>query len=228
MIGSSKFDELRKLQSSLNASSARFSHLWMSFLVFCTLLLITVGSVTHKHLFLELPLKLPVLNVELPLKGFFATIPSLLLAYHFYLLIQLHLLKFKLSSYDEKLQSGVGFASDRNSLLMELDDSIFIEAIARGNSNTPNIGTRTSSAIVYWTAVALPLLLLVEIQLIFLPYHSPTVSWVHRIAILLDTTVLYVLWPYNSTCETSWRYRILSAWVPAIVLLFSWGNPPSN
>ena len=53
------------------------------------ILAIAFGSVTHRDLFLETPIKLPLLNVDLPLVGFFAVAPTVLLIFHFYVFLQL-------------------------------------------------------------------------------------------------------------------------------------------
>src|SRR5262245_30301247 len=43
--------------------------LWLSYLFALFYLLIAAGGVTHRDLFLESPVKLPFLNVDLPLRG---------------------------------------------------------------------------------------------------------------------------------------------------------------
>jgi hypothetical protein len=67
--------DLGALEKAVNDAAGRASNLWISFVFFATLIAITTGTVTHKHLFLELPLKLPVLNVDLPLMGYFFAVP---------------------------------------------------------------------------------------------------------------------------------------------------------
>ena len=59
------------LQSAVNDSSSRTAALWLSFLTFMAYLTMTVGAVTHEALLKQTPIKLPVLNVDLPLVGFF-------------------------------------------------------------------------------------------------------------------------------------------------------------
>jgi hypothetical protein len=45
--------------------------------------------VTHRDLFLESPINLPLLNVDLPLVGFFMMAPAVLVILHFYVFLQL-------------------------------------------------------------------------------------------------------------------------------------------
>jgi hypothetical protein len=60
-----------ELQKALNEAAGKASVLWTTFITFELYLAIVFGSVTHRDLFLETPIKMPLLNVELPLIGFF-------------------------------------------------------------------------------------------------------------------------------------------------------------
>jgi len=82
--------DLGELQKALNKAAGKASVLWTTFTTFQLYLAIAFGSVTHRDLFfLETPIKLPLLNVDLALVGFFAVAPLLLLIFHFYLFLQL-------------------------------------------------------------------------------------------------------------------------------------------
>jgi hypothetical protein len=61
--------------------------LWLSYLFVLLYLAIAAGAVTHRDLLLESPVKLPFLNVDLPLTGFFALGPLLLVIVHAYVLL---------------------------------------------------------------------------------------------------------------------------------------------
>jgi hypothetical protein len=63
--------DVAALESSLNDSATRVSTVWVSYLIFALYLLIATGTATHRQLFLEEPLKLPALNIDLPLFWFF-------------------------------------------------------------------------------------------------------------------------------------------------------------
>ena len=63
--------DVEALEKSLNDSATRVSTIWISFLIFGLYLVVTAGTVTHRQLLLEDPVKLPVLNIDLPLVGFF-------------------------------------------------------------------------------------------------------------------------------------------------------------
>jgi hypothetical protein len=70
-------------------------------------LAIAFGSVTHRDLFLETSIKLPLLNVDLALVGFFVVAPALLVIFHFYLFLQLLGLAIKAKEYNTLLLQEV-------------------------------------------------------------------------------------------------------------------------
>jgi hypothetical protein len=70
-VAETKIDpyDVAALEKSLNDSATRVSTIWVSFLIFSLYLLIAAATVTHRQLFLAEPVKLPVLNIDLPLWG---------------------------------------------------------------------------------------------------------------------------------------------------------------
>ena len=56
--------DLNELQRALNDAAGKASVLWTTFVIFQLYLAIAFGSVTHLDLFLEKPIKLPLLNVD--------------------------------------------------------------------------------------------------------------------------------------------------------------------
>src|SRR5262245_42479522 len=91
------------LDRSLNDSATRVSSIWVSFLIFGLYLLTAAATVTHRQLFLDEPVKLPVLNINLPLWGFFFLAPTLFVIFHFYVLLQVLLLGRTAAAYNEAI-----------------------------------------------------------------------------------------------------------------------------
>ena len=58
--------DLGALEKALNDAAGKASVLWTTFVTFELYLAIAFGSVKHRDLFLENPVKLPILNVDLP------------------------------------------------------------------------------------------------------------------------------------------------------------------
>jgi hypothetical protein len=74
--------DIEALESAVNDSATRVSTIWISFLIFSLYLLITATTVTQRQLLLAEPVKLPVLNIDLPLWGFFFLAPILFVILH--------------------------------------------------------------------------------------------------------------------------------------------------
>src|SRR3954471_3144623 len=65
-----KAKDLQALRDAVVEASTVSGPLWISYIFVFLYLAISAGAVTHKDLFFENPVKLPFLNVELPLIGF--------------------------------------------------------------------------------------------------------------------------------------------------------------
>src|SRR5712671_6581263 len=95
--------DVAALEKSLNDSATRVSAIWVSFLIFSLYLLIAATTVEHRQLFLAEPVKLPVLNIDLPLWGFFFLAPILFVIFHVYVVLQVLLLGRTAAAYNEAI-----------------------------------------------------------------------------------------------------------------------------
>src|SRR6516164_7351872 len=95
------------LERSLNDSATRVSTIWVGFLIFALYLVVSAGTVTHRQLLLEDPVKLPVLNIDLPLYGFFFLAPILFVILHVYVLLQVLLLGRTAAAYNKAVDKAV-------------------------------------------------------------------------------------------------------------------------
>jgi uncharacterized protein YjbI with pentapeptide repeats len=182
-------DDISKLEDALNRAAASSSALWTTFITFQLYIAIAFGSVTHSDLFLESPIKLPLLNVELPLVSFFAIVPVLLVIFHFYIFLQLLALSERTAFYDTRL-SAAPDAPERHRL-----DSFFILQFLVGPTSQRQGFNGLSLRLIAWiTLVGTPILILVQGQLVFLPYHHEGVTWIQRLSILADLSIIWFFW----------------------------------
>jgi Pentapeptide repeats (8 copies) len=186
--------DLGALEKAVNDAAGRASNLWISFVLFATLIAITTGTVTHKHLFLELPLKLPVLNVDLPLMGYFFAVPLFFVVFHFYMLLQLDGLAAKVEDYNAVLREQNPHAADRRLLRQRLDSFIFAQVLVGARDRREGRIGRLNRAVAWLTMVALPIGTLLLLQLMFLPYHHQGVTWWHRACVLADLALVWFFW----------------------------------
>src|SRR5258707_1276247 len=119
--------DVAALERSLNDSATRVSTVWVSYLIFALCLLIATGTATHQQLFLETPLKLPALNIDLPLFWFFVLAPILFVLFHFYVLLQVLLLGRTAAAYNEIVDKAVGSAPENALMRQRLANTLFAQ-----------------------------------------------------------------------------------------------------
>jgi hypothetical protein len=104
--------------------------LWLSYLFVLFYFAIAVGAVTHRDLLLENSVKLPFLNVELPLKAFFALGPLVFLIVHTYVLLHFVLLADKVGAFHAGLQAQIAGDETRARLRRQLPSNTFVQSLA--------------------------------------------------------------------------------------------------
>ena len=106
--------DLEPFQKAVNEAAARASGLWFGYIALLAYTFITVGAVTQRDLLLERPVKLPALNVDLPLVGFFTVAPIFFLINHFYLLLQLVGLGRRIREFNDAIkETGCSEGAER-------------------------------------------------------------------------------------------------------------------
>ena len=212
------------LLEAVNNSSDTAHTGWLIFLAIMTYLMIAVAGVTHETLLLETPVQLPILQVKIQLKQFFQFAPVVLVLFHLGILAQLVLLARKTLEFDHAIR--LLETSDRRThpLRLELHNFFFVQAIAGPERSLIMSGFLH---IMSWlTIVILPVVLLLYMQLSFLPYHDVTTTWINRIALVFDICMLLLIGVFLMRAEPSfiqafWRSTVahpVSSAVTAMVL----------
>jgi hypothetical protein len=122
-----KARDLETLRDAVIDAASVGGGLWFSYLFVLLYLLIAVGSVTHRDLFLESPVKLPFLSVELPLLGFFVLGPAIFLIVHAYVLLHFVLLAGKVGYFNSELEAQITDKELRWRLRRQLPSNIFVQ-----------------------------------------------------------------------------------------------------
>ncbi len=185
--------------------------LWFSYLFVLLYLIIAAGSVTHGDLFLERPVRLPFLNVDLPLRGFAWLGPLLFLIAHAYILLQFVLFASKIGVFHMELDRQVADRTIRTDLRRQLPNNVFVQFLAGPREVRTGIVGAMLRAIAWITLIAGPVALLVFFQLQFLPYHDWAITWWQRVAVLVDLGLLWLLWPSIATGQP-----IAAAWAKTL------------
>lgn len=189
------------LLEAVNRSSDTAHASWLIFLAIMTYFMIAVAGVTHRDLLLETPVSLPMLQVDIQLTQFFQFAPIVLVLLHLGLISQLTLLARKALELDHAIR--LLEPGDRRShpLRLELNNFFFVQAIA-GPQRSPTMGAFLHG-MSWLTLVVLPVILILYIQVVFLPYHDVGITWTHRIALLADLAALILIGVFLFRAETS-------------------------
>ncbi len=212
------------LLKSANDASARGFALWVTFLTVEIYLAIATGTTTHKQLLLEGSVKLPLLDVDLPLFAFYVFAPLLFVTLHLYVLVQLYLLARTLRLLDDKVQTGLVKKVDRANLRAQLDTFVLTQLLV-GAPTSPVVRAVLRLA-VWLTLLVFPALVLLLMQLRFLPYHHWPTTCAQRAALLLDLLLIWFMWPAivvgarvsGRTGRWSWGRGAMAALCAALAL----------
>src|SRR6266446_4372199 len=190
-----KATDLDALRGAVIDAAGVGAGLWFSYLFVLFYLAVAAGGVTHRDLFFESPVRLPFLNVDLPLKGFFWLGPALFLIIHAYVLLHFVMLAGKVGVFDVQLRAQIDDPEVRTQLRRQLPSNIFVQFLAGPREVSDGIMGFLLWLIALISLVIGPVALLVFFQLQFLPYHEPWITWWQRIAIVVDLALLWTLWP---------------------------------
>lgn len=219
------------LLEAVNDSSDTAHSAWLIFLALMTYLTVAVAGVTHRDLLLETPVSLPILQVSIQLAQFFQFAPIILVLLHLGVVSQLVLLARKTLEFDHAIRLLEPSERRTHPLRLELHNFFFVQAIA--GPERSNVMSGFLHAMSWLTLVVLPVVLILYIQAVFLPYHDISITWSHRLALMLDIAMLVLIGVFLMRAETSffqafmrttlshpWSFGV-TALVLGIVALFS-------
>ncbi|HHH13407.1 MAG TPA: hypothetical protein ENJ98_04155, partial [Thiolapillus brandeum] len=183
-------EEAEALLESANDAARQARAFFITFLALSFYIGIIVWSTTDEMLLRVAPVRLPLLNVELPIRGFYAFTPWVYLLFHFNLLIQLYLLADKLHRFSD---AATGLPERRACLTARLFSFAFSHHLA--GTHHRRLPRFILSSMVWITMVWLPLAVLLGLQIGFLPFHDAEVLPWQRAAVTVDVLLLLVFWP---------------------------------
>jgi uncharacterized protein YjbI with pentapeptide repeats len=201
------------LLEAVNNSSDTANTSWLIFLAIMAYLLIAVAGVTHKDLLLETPVSLPIMQVSIQQSQFFQFAPVILVLFHLGVISQLVLLARKTLEFDHAVRALELTERRNHPLRLELHNFFFVQAVA-GPHRSAVMGAFLHG-MSWLTLVVLPVVILLFIQLTYLPFHDVEVTWTHRICLLLDIAMLVLIGIFLLRTEANffsafWRTTISS------------------
>lgn len=195
------------LLEAVNSSSDTAHTGWLIFLAIMTYLVIAVAGVTHEALLLETPVQLPILQVKIQLKQFFQFAPIVLVLFHLGILSQLVLLARKALEFDQAIRYLELSNKRTHPLRLEVHNFFLVQALAGPQRSAVMSGFL--NLISWLTIVILPVVLLLYMQVAFLPYHDVTTTWINRIFLTLDIAGILLIGVFLMRAETSFFQAFL-------------------
>jgi hypothetical protein len=185
-------ERAEQLRGAVDEAARLAQTFYLSFLALGTYIAVIIGATTDVQLLKVSPVTLPLLNVPLPIVGFYVVIPWLLLLVYFNLLLHLTFLAQKLHRFNAVL---AGFPDDtaREDQRARLFPFPF-SALLSGQQAPGRVRGLLGFMIVT-TVVLLPLVRLLWAQVRFLPYPATAITWTHRGAVCVDVALLWLFWP---------------------------------
>lgn len=183
---------IAELIQDTNVAAASARAAWLFFMALIAFFVVALAGVTHKDLLLETPVELPLLQVKIPQASFFLFGPLILLLVHLSLLLQHVTLSRKLKDVHERLTRHEGNGFFRQHRLRSLVHSYAMAQAVAGPWRSPVLGFFLH--VINWTTLVLmPILVLLNFQLTYLPWHEATTTMLHRIYLAADILILLLL-----------------------------------
>jgi len=205
MSSANAVDLAEKTLDAVNDAARMTRNVYITFLLLGAYIGVGVASTTDEQLLRESAVTLPLLDVSVPITGFYRFIPWALILFHLNLLLQFAMLAHKVRFFAEQARKA-GPEHER-ALKARLFSFPFVQIlIPRENSRIMRL---VQSLMVWIAIIVLPLGLLLWVQLGFLPFHDSQVLWEHRAAIWIDAILLIVFW---STVESERTGQWLFGW----------------
>jgi uncharacterized protein YjbI with pentapeptide repeats len=193
---------LDQLVEAVRAASGETRTALVTFTAFAVYVAVTVAATTDVQLLIGGTVTMPLLGVGLPIVGFFMVAPLVLLALHFNLLLQFRGLSVRLQRLMERATSP-GEARDPREIALRVPSFFLNELLLHSDGRQLARGLVRAS--LWLGLVAAPLVILLQIQIRFLPYHDPWVTGLHRLVILADALLAWAFWIAIVAPAASWR-----------------------
>src|SRR5262245_10327727 len=198
----------RDLLDEANGASLAANSAWLAFLFLLAYVVVTLAGVSHKNLLLNSPVKLPIINADIPLVGFFQYAPAMLLLVYLSLLVQHVVLGRKYRRFTDAIAPYEMEAGTEHPSRERVHSYVFSQLAAGPEPN--RITKVMMRLIVYVTFAIIPIVTLLYFQIKFLPYHDVTITYWHRIAVILGFVMLILLIPIiqRAPPKRLWAFKV--------------------
>jgi uncharacterized protein YjbI with pentapeptide repeats len=236
-------EDAQTFLNAANNASERTSLLHIGYMTVCAYILVVVFSTMDMDLLVGKGVRLPVIDVDVPIVGFYITVPYIVVLMHFNLLLQFQMLSRKLYLYRAAQSRKPPIEGDErgnnanSTTVREQTDTVTISDRVHSfpysfyflSENNNGMGWCVGT-IVGFTILLLPLVTLLSLQFRFLAYQEDFYTWSQRMAVLADVLMVFLMWPKiissDNTLKGYWKRIILDTLAcktQATISLLLWG-----
>jgi len=184
-----------EMARDVNFASGAARNAWMFFMALHAYFFIALAGITHRDLLLSTAVSLPLLDVDVGLRPFFLFGPLILVLIHFGILLQHAMLARKIHELHDRVtrfEGQGGFRTHR--VRIQLHSYFYTQLIA--GPYRSRLFAAFLSLMTWLTLVIFPVLLLLDFQVTFLPFHDLATTWAHRVYLVLDLAVMAIFGIY--------------------------------
>lgn len=181
----------RSLATDVNVTSASARTGWIFFMAIHAYFFIALAGLEHSDLLLDAPVPLPLLQVEVQVRAFFMFGPFIFVLFHLGILLQHVMLSRQLRELHTSVTHFEGANFFRTHRVRFHLHSYFFTQLIAGPKRSRFFAFFLS--LLTWLSFGiLPILLLLDFQSTFLPYHDLQVTWAHRVFLVLDLLLMVI------------------------------------
>jgi uncharacterized protein YjbI with pentapeptide repeats len=207
--------EVLEQLKNVKADGAELRNFTITFLSLLLYVNLIIASTDAEQILRVAPVNLPLLNVPLPIIGFYGFLPWLILLFHLYLLVQHYLFSQQLYRFNDKLAQAPDTIPAY--VRKNLGNLPFLHwMVGQHGWMMQNVLTLiTLVSLIFW-----PLATLLWLQMAILPYHSAVLLLWQRLALSMDVLLIAWLWPKTLDRQDSSR----DWWKRGFALFIGWGR----
>ncbi|KJV06932.1 hypothetical protein VZ94_08120 [Methylocucumis oryzae] len=179
-----------EMMDNLRSEAAELRNFTITFLSLLLYVWLIVVATDHEQILRNTPVKLPLLDVDIPLLGFYGFMPPFLFFIHLYILIQHYLFSQYAFQFEKTLKRER--ISVQKDLRHRLGDLPFLHWLLGQHKGLMQLLMTLISIV---SLIVITPLMFWLMQVRFLPYHDEGIVLCQEIFLTLDVMVLAYVWP---------------------------------
>lgn len=217
----------RHLLNAVNQASEAATAAWLIYLALSAYFIVALAGVTHQDLLLNSPIALPILGISVTLDRFFLFAPPLFILIHIGMMMQHAVMTRKIYAFlglieqEESRMCGVASQAPGHvhPLRYELGNNFFAQFLAGPPQSF--ILTFLQQLIVWVSLLMLAAIVLLYFQIAFLPFHDISLTWAHRLYVLIDLALVGLVGTFLPSPRIGFWSSLLHGWrrYPSFMLI---------